>query len=333
LNGVIRSWNAGAQRLFGFAPEEAVGQPITIIIPPELHDEEKQILKRLWNGERIVHFETVRRAKNGSRVRVSLTISPVRDSQNRIIGASKIARDIGERQRSKEALIAAELSSRVLQVQDQERRRIARELHDGLGQLLAAVKMNVSQILKEKHKLSANTVRREEENLQLVEQGLTEIRRLSHLLHPPLLDELGLPSALRSYIDGFAERSKISVELQLSPDLRDLPKDQELCLFRVAHRHSGSATALVRLSRSSSRIELEIKDYGQGLPEEIQSKIASGEGAGVGFRGMQERVSQVGGVLTVQSNGNGTSVLVELPCATSHDELREGSRRRESSAD
>jgi PAS domain S-box-containing protein len=159
LNGVIRSWNAGAQQLFGFAPDEAVGQPITIIIPPELHDEEKQILNRLRNGERIVHFETIRRAKNGSRVHVSLTISPVRDSQNRIIGASKIARDIGERQRSEGALKAAELSGRLLQVQDQERRRIARELHDGLGQLLAALKMNVSQVLKEKDKLSVNTAR------------------------------------------------------------------------------------------------------------------------------------------------------------------------------
>jgi PAS domain S-box-containing protein len=327
LNGVIRSWNAGAQRLFGFMPEEAVGQPITIIIPPELHDVEKQILNRLRNGERIVHFETVRRAKNGSRVHVSLTISPVRDSRNRIIGASKIARDIGERQRSEKALKAAELSDRLLQVQDQERRRIARELHDGLGQLLAAVKMNISQILREKDKLSVKTACCVEENSQLIEQGLKEIRTLSYLLHPPLLDELGLPSALRSYIDGFAQRSKISVALQLSSDLGDLPKDQELCLFRVAqecltniHRHSGSATASVRLSRSSSHIELEIKDHGQGLPEEIQSKIASGASAGVGFRGMQERVSQVGGELMVQSNGNGTSVLVKLPIA-------EGSRR------
>jgi signal transduction histidine kinase len=186
-------------------------------------------------------------------------------------------------------------------VQDQERRRIARELHDGLGQLLAAAKMNVSHVLKEKDKLSVNTARHVEENSQLIEEALTEIRTLSYLLHPPLLDELGLPSALRTYIDGFAERSKISVTLQLSSDLGDLPKDQELCVFRVAqecltniHRHSGSATALVRLSRSSSHIELEIKDHGRGLPEEIRSKIASGVSAGVGFRGMQERVTPSG---------------------------------------
>ncbi len=320
LNGVIRSWNAGAQRLFGFAPDEAVGQPITIIIPPELHDEEKQILKRLRNGERIVHFETIRRAKNGSHVHVSLTISPVRDSRNRIIGASKIARDLSERQRTEGALKAAELSRRLMQMQDQERRRIARELHDGLGQLLAALKMNVSQVQKEKDKLTPNTARCVEENLRLIEQGLTEIRTLSHLLHPPLLDELGLPSALRSYIDGFAERSKINVTLQLNSDLGQLQEDQELCLFRVAqecltniHRHSGSATALVRLSRSSTHIELEIKDHGRGLPEEIQSDIASGVCAGVGLRGMKERVSQVGGALVVQSNENGTSVLVKLP--------------------
>jgi PAS domain S-box-containing protein len=320
LNGVIRSWNDGAQRLFGFAPDEAIGQPITIIIPPELRDEEKQIIDRLRNGERIVHFETIRRAKNGSRVHVSLTISPVRDSRNRIIGASKIARDIGERRRVEETVKAAELSGRLLKMQDQERRRIARELHDGLGQLLAAVKMNVYQVLKEKEKLSVITARSVEENAQLIEQGLTEIRTLSYLLHPPQLDELGLTSALKSYIDGFAERSKISATLQLNSDLGQLQKDQELCLFRVAqecltniHRHSGSATAFVRLSRSSSHIELEVKDHGQGIPEEIQSKIASGVSAGVGFRGMQERVSQAGGALMIHSNGNGTSVLVELP--------------------
>jgi PAS domain S-box-containing protein len=322
LNGVIRSWNSGAQRLFGFRPDEAIGQPITIIIPPDRHEEEKQILGRLRNGERIDHFETIRRQKSGSPVYVSLTISPVKDFQGRIIGASKIARDISERRRTEQAVKDAELSGRLLQMQDQERRRIARELHDGLGQLLASISMNISQVRKEKDNLSPAAARCLEENSGLIQQASDEIRTVSYLLHPPLLDELGLASALRAYLDGFAERSKINVALDLASDLRQLPQDHELCLFRVAqecltnvHRHSGSQTAMVRLARTPSQIELEVKDEGRGLNREIQEKIAAGLSAGVGFRGMQERVRQIGGTLKVHSNGKGTSVLVTLPVA------------------
>ena len=320
LNGVIRTWNAGAQRLFGFTSEETVGQPITIIVPRELRGEEKQILERLRDGQRIDHLETKRLTKNGSRVNVSLTVYPVRDSRGTIIGASSIARDISERQRTEQVLREAELSGRLLTMQDQERRRIARELHDGLGQLLTAISMNVGRIMKEKANLSPAAARCAEENSLLVDQALTEIRTVSYLLHPPMLDELGLASALKSYTQGFAERSKINVEVELTSDLGQLPKDHELCLFRIAqecltnvHRHSGSSTATVRLARTSSGIELEIKDEGHGLDRDIQAKLASGESAGVGFRGMQERVAQIGGTLTVQSNGHGTSVLVALP--------------------
>jgi PAS domain S-box-containing protein len=320
LNGVIRTWNAGAQRLFGFTSEEAVGQLITIIVPTKLRGEENQILGRLREGERIDHLETNCLTKNGSRVNVSFTISPVRDSRGCIIGTFTIARDISERQRAEQILKGAELSGRLLQVQDQERRRIARELHDGLGQLLAAIGMNVGQVMKEKANLSPATARYVEENSRLVEQALSEIRTLSYLLHPPMLDELGLSSALKSYAAGFAERSKINVDLELSTDLGPLPKNHELCLFRIAqecltniHRHSGSPKAIVRLARTSSGIELEIKDEGRGLDKDIQAKLASGESVGVGFRGMQERVWQIGGTLTVQSNGHGTSVIVALP--------------------
>jgi PAS domain S-box-containing protein len=320
VNGVIRTWNAGAQRLFGFTSEEAVGQSITIIVPPELLGEENQILGRLRDGEHIDHLETNRLTKNDSRINVSLTIYPVRESQGRIIGASSIARDISERQRADQVLKGAELSGRLLTMQDQERRRIARELHDGLGQLLAAIGINVGQVMKEKANLSPATARYVEENSRLVEQALSEIRTLSYLLHPPMLDELGLSSALKSYAAGFAERSKINVDLELNTDPGPLPKNHELCLFRIAqecltniHRHSGSAKAIVRLARTSSGIELEIKDEGCGLDKDIQAKLASGESVGVGFRGMQERVRQIGGTLTVQSNGHGTSVIVALP--------------------
>jgi two-component system, NarL family, sensor kinase len=146
------------------------------------------------------------------------------DSQGHIIGASSIARDISERQRPEQVLKEAELSGRLLQMQDQERRRIARELHDDLGQLLAAISMNVGQVMKEKAKLSPATERCVEENSSLVEQALTEIRTLSYLLHPPMLDELGLSSALKSYAVGFGERGKINMDLELNSDLRQLPK-------------------------------------------------------------------------------------------------------------
>jgi signal transduction histidine kinase len=198
--------------------------------------------------------------------------------------------------------------------------RIARELHDGMGQLLAAISMNVSQVEKEKAKLSPATARCVEDNLSLIGQASAEIRTMSYLLHPPLLEEVGLQSALTWYIDGFTERSKIKVALDLDSDLGRLPKDYELSLFRIAqecltniHCHSGSFTALVQLSRTSEEIALEVTDEGRGISQEIQLKLTSGANAGVGFRGMQERARLVGGTLTVHSNGNGTSVRVVLP--------------------
>jgi len=320
LNGVITSWNAGAQRLFGLKPDEAIGQPIDIIVPPESQEEEKQILRRVCNGERVEHFETVRLNQNGSPVHVSLTISPVRDSQGRVIGVSKIARDITERKRIEETLKKAELSTRLMEVQDEERRRIARELHDGVGQMLAALAMNNSQVVKEKHTLTSAVACCVEESTILIEQASAEIRTMSYLLHPPLLDEVGLQSALKWYIDGFAERSKIRIALQLPPDLGRLPQECELSLFRIVqecltnvHRHSRSFAALVRLSHANGEIELEVKDEGRGISPETLSKIVSGGNVGVGFSGMRERVKQLEGKLTVESGGNGTSVRVALP--------------------
>jgi PAS domain S-box-containing protein len=320
LNGVIQSWNPGAERIFGYSPAEAIGQPITIIIPAELQQEERKILDRLRKGERIDHFETVRLRKDGSRVNVSLTISPVRGAQGRIVGASKIARDISERRRYEEALRESEFSARLLKLQDEDRRRIARELHDGLGQLLAAIGMNVAVVMKEMNKLSADAARRVEENKALIQQASADIRTVSYLLHPPLLDEMGLSSALRWYIDGFAERSKMSVVLEIPPDLGRLPQDSELVLFRIAqecltniHRHAKGSSAFIRLSDTGGKLAMEIRDDGQGIDEELQRKIASGKASGVGLRGMRERVVAIGGTFAIESSENGTSVVVTLP--------------------
>jgi PAS domain S-box-containing protein len=320
LDGIISSWNRSAERLFGYTAEEAIGQHITLIIPPARLDEESMIIEQLRRGQRVDHFETIRMRKDGTLVDISLTISPIKDSSGRVVGASKVARDITEHKRAEGIRKEAELAAHLLQVQDTERRRIARELHDGVGNLLAGISMNAAQIAKEKGKLSEPRARCLEENLSLIGQACAEIRTVSYLLHPPLLDEAGLESALKWYIDGFAERSKIKVTLDIAPNLGRLSEDYELTLFRIAqecltnvHRHSGSFTALVRLVRTPGRIEMEVRDEGKGIKQEMQSKFVAGNSPGVGLRGMQERVRLLGGEFTVQSARNGTSVLVALP--------------------
>lgn len=320
LDGIIISWNHSAVRLFGYTAEEAVGKNITLIIPPERLDEELTILERLRRGERVDHFETVRMRKDGTRLDVSLTISPIRDDLGRVVGASKVARDITDRKEADQARKEAEFSTKLLQFQDAERRRMGRELHDGVGQLVIAIKMNASHVFKEKDKLSPSAARCITENIELIGQALEEIRTVSYLLHPPMLEEMGLLSALEWYAEGFTQRSKVKVTLELGSDVGRLPQEYELSLFRVVqecliniHRHSGSPTATLKLIRTSKEIKLEVRDDGKGMDEHLQSKIASRATIGVGFRGMQERVKLIGGQLAVQSSNRGTSVAVNLP--------------------
>jgi PAS domain S-box-containing protein len=220
-----------------------------------------------------------------------------------------------------------DLSGKLLRTQDEERRRIARELHDGVGQLLAALSMNLSTLDSEKIHLSPDARRSLEESSTIINQASKEIRTMSYLLHPPMLDEVGLESALRWYIDGFAERSKIAVHLQLSAGFsQNLPRDMALALFRIVqecltnvHRHSKSPTATVEIYRLSDRITLEVQDQGKGIPSDIQSKISSGEGFGVGLRGMRERIRQFGGRMDISSAHDGTRLRVELPISNLGD--------------
>jgi PAS domain S-box-containing protein len=602
LNGIITSWNTGATRVFGYTPEETIGKSITILIPRELWDEEPKILERLRRGERIDHFETVRVTKTGKRINVSLSISPVRDGKGRIIGASKIARDITERIRiqnalrdsqaqlalalessktamfdwdiihgrgtwneqlaalhefnpageyitagewrslfhpddldrlvtdaerayrdldtfqfdfrttprngetkwilshgrvvrdstgrairligthtditerkrseqalrnSEERLRAAfgqtysfllllapdgtiidanraaleaagsereqllghkvwdywwsslpdeveklkaavaragsgqaireecyfrlpdgtrrfadrtispvkdstgsvvmlvasgldvteqkalrdqledrvkkrtrelqkknqvlleqantvrELSGRLLHAQDEERRRLARELHDSAGQLIAAVQMNLIPFETEADKLGAEFGKAIRESLDFLRQLSEELRTVSHLLHPPLLDEAGLASALRWYVEGFAERSKIDVQLDLAPNLGRLSPDMEVTLFRVVqecltniHRHSGSKQATIRVSGSPQEICLEVRDFGKGMPS-LKTNGSSAPRSGVGIQGMRERVHQLNGQFEIQSLPDGTQVTARLPLVSS----------------
>ncbi len=215
-----------------------------------------------------------------------------------------------------------EFAARLQTMQDEERRRLARELHDSVGQNLAALSMNISEVQAQAHKLDSPAARALAENAQLVDQVSREIRTISHLLHPPLLDVAGLASALRWYVDGFSERSNIKVDLDISDDLGRLPDELEIAIFRIVqecltniHRHSGSATATIRLHQERDHLTVQVQDCGKGIPREKQHALIELGRGGVGLTGMRERLKLLGGSLEIKSEGSGTTVSATLRVA------------------
>jgi signal transduction histidine kinase len=256
--------------------------------------------------------------KNGEEFPVEISLSPVQTEDGLLV--SSAIRDITQRKQAEDNL--RELSARLLQLQDEERRRIARELHDSTGQLLAALNMNLTPLVQKGHGLDHEERKAIDESLRIVNELSNEVRTMSHLLHPPLLDELGLSSALRWYLEGFSERSKIRVQLQLPEEIGRLPRDLETAVFRIVqecltnvHRHAASPTVSVCISRTSGEVRVEITDEGKGIPPEKRAELHLPGKAGVGLRGMRERVRQLGGRLEIQSreDRSGTIVIARLP--------------------
>ncbi|HEX5422005.1 MAG TPA: PAS domain S-box protein [Candidatus Acidoferrales bacterium] len=521
LDSIITSWNKDAERMFGFTAAEAVGQPITIIIPPDRLSEETHIIDTLKRGERIEHFDTVRVRNDGTPVDVSVSIAPLTDAAGRVVGASKIARDITARRRAEKNLIDAarrqvalfqladamhrarslndvynaalsaitgavqcerasilltddsramrfvswrglsdeyraavdghsawaaddsdprpvcvadiahadasdsirqavqtegiralafiplvwngkligkfmtyfnephafsddeielsltiarqltfgiervrneealrfseerfrvlaetldsqvcertkqletqnaeiraqsdhirQLSFRLMKLQDDERRRLARELHDSAGQTLAAISINLAQINREVKKHLPDLSEPLEETLGLAQQLTREIRTTSYLLHPPLLDETGLGAALRWYIEGLQQRSGLQVTLSIPEGFDRLPGDMELMIFRLVqecltniYRHSGSKTAEIQIAATPETVSIEVADHGRGMSAERVVEVQS-RGSGVGIQGMRERVRHFNGQLTVTSGDSGTRILAIIP--------------------
>lgn len=352
LDGVITSWNGSAERMFGYTAEEAIGQHITIIIPPERRDEEAHILQQLRQGNRVEHFETIRMRKDGTLFDISLAISPVRDETGRVIGASKVARDITERKQIDRALreseeqlrvlakgletqvqirtqeleernaevvaLLRELSNRLLKSQDDERRGIARELHDSAGQVLTALGISLSNMSE--HALQDPELAKDLQEAQEMLQTLNkEIRTMSYLLHPPLLDENGLVEALRWYIARLSERSGPEIELSASETVGRLPSEIELALFRIVqecltniHRHSGGKKATIRLASENGDISLEIQDDGKGIPSAKLANIQA-QRSGVRLTGIRERVRYLHGIVTIVSDERGAKISVTMP--------------------
>jgi signal transduction histidine kinase len=209
-----------------------------------------------------------------------------------------------------------ELSVRLLELQDQERRKFSRELHDSLGQYLVGVKMNLTIL---GNSVPANSYI--SESMSLLDSAMTETRTISHLLHPPLLDETGLASAARWYVEGFSERSGIPTSLDIPEDFGRLPASLELALFRVlqesltnVHRHSKSPRADVSLRSFENEVVLRVRDYGKGMPLEVLERFHQNRAhGGVGLAGMRERIHELGGQLEMDSDEHGTQVLAKMP--------------------
>jgi PAS domain S-box-containing protein len=232
--------------------------------------------------------------------------------------ALAVVRDLTARKRAERDLQL--LSAELMRSQDEERRRIGRDLHDSTGQTLAALELGLAQLMHDTSSPAADRRKLLEHCADLATQCSTEIRTASYLLHPPLLDELGLLSALRWLADGFRQRSAIEVRLDLPDTLQRLPRDDELCLFRVAqealtnvHRHAASPWVTIRLKAESNSITLEIEDAGRGMLREGDSEAPGGAPSlGVGLAGMRERMRQIGGTLSVESTSSGTRVRSTL---------------------
>ena len=210
------------------------------------------------------------------------------------------------------------LAARLLRIQDEERRRFSRELHDSIGQYLAAVKMNLALVRKAAPGNPALA-----EATDLLDKASGETRTLSYLLHPPLLDEAGLPSAVKWYVEGFARRSGVQIHTDFANDLGRLPNQIEIALFRVIqealtniHRHAHADSAEILISRSNSSVSLRIRDFGKGMSSRTLERFRENSGpTGVGLAGMRERIAELGGHLHLNSDPTGTSIEVSVPTA------------------
>jgi len=209
-------------------------------------------------------------------------------------------------------------------VQEEERRRVARELHDSVGQLLSAVSMNNGMLVSEAGRLSPDGAKTLSENAWMVEEISKQVRTISYLLHPPLLDEVGIASALRCYVEGFSKRSKINVKVEIAANVGRFSPEIELCVFRLVqesltnvHRHSGSPQAAIRVAQNESALTIEVEDGGKGMSLEERSTQQ-----GVGLPGMQERLRSLGGRLQIQSNERGTILTAVIPLQST-DSLQE----------
>ena len=311
--------NKRAAEIYGYTPEEVLAMPtaMEVVLPEDLPVVQEHYRKRFSGETNTAHYTFRGRHKTGALIIVEVFgVLIDYGGKPTLIGTIL---DITEQKRAEEALHT--LSARLLQLQDDERRRIARDLHDTTAQGLAALAMNLALLrnvdVNQRERLEKITT----ESLTLAERSIQEIRTLSYLLHPPELEAVGLPGAIREYAAGFARRSGMEVAVEAAPDVGRLPRETELALFRIVQeclgnirRHAHSDTATIRLHRNGHTVTLEIRDHGRGIPAERLELISKGRGEmGVGIAGMRERLHQLKGKLDIESGPTGTTMRATVP--------------------
>jgi len=341
-DGRVRNWNRGAQRIKGYESAEIIGKHFSCFYPEEdLRNGKPEWELKVAAKEGRFEDEGWRLRKDGSRFWANVIITAIRDDAGKLIGFGKVTRDFTERmllqrtlqeevvqrreaevhlQNSEKSL--RELSLHLLRTQDEERRRIGRDLHDSLGQWLTALKIKLDMLASPAGRKNGEAGPEIAECVLLAEESIKEVRTISYLMYPPMLEEMGLQSAIRWYLDGFSARSGISTTFEVDDDFDRLQRDVELALFRVlqesltnVHRHSGSHTAHIRLLMKDGAVTLEVTDTGKGIPPGLleQSGPDWTGTLGVGLRGMNERMRQLGGWLEVVSTEEGTTVSAMVP--------------------
>jgi signal transduction histidine kinase len=289
-------------------------------VAPEYND----VMQKMQQGEQHLLNQRIKASDNLFKVVVSLLCATFALAiallwmHYRFLTAEAGEREKAELQARDSEEASRQLSVRVLQLQDEERRRFSRELHDGLGQSLTVAKMMAESLMQQSHDDATLS-----DLVSALDEALSETRTISYLLHPPLLDELGLASATKWYLEGFAKRTGIAVSVDVSDGFPRLPAATELALFRVLqesltniHRHSKCSKVHVSLAARDRNIYLVVKDNGGGIPPGILERFqSSGTHVGVGLAGMRERIREHGGEFSIESDGSGTEVSVVIPLA------------------
>ena len=312
LDGLIQSWNPAAEHIFGFTAAEAIGRPVTMLIPWERREEENEILEKVKHGER-VHLETIRVTKTGKRINASVTVTPLRDPAGRLVGAAKLLRDISDQKRAHEAL--SRMSRKLITAQEEERARIARELHDDIGQRLAVLSIELASVVELSLDAPEASRRVIELRRQTSEIALA-VQALSHELHASRVGLVGIAAGVRLFCDEFSDRQKVRIDCEVNDLTSQLPSPVCLTLFRILQealhnsvKHGKARQCRVRLWEADSWIHLVVGDDGVGFDVE-----AAKTSHGIGLVSMEERMELVDGVLSIKSQPQqGTNIYARVP--------------------